>query len=121
MFGGVFGGGGDDQTHPHAGQQAQQAAPDNSPFGRTYQFNIGGGSGSVTFGSFGGGGGGGGGPTGGLDGMFAQFGQPPGQGGRTVGGGGFGPFGPVPEHGGDQGGGLDAYVSFAGSGSILMV
>jgi len=104
MFTGVFGGGGDEQPHPHANQQDQQAAPDNSPFGRTFQFNIGGGSGSVTFGTIGGGGGNGG---------FQPFGQGPGQGprgGRTV--GGFGPFGPVPgsapEHGGDQGGGLDA-------------
>ena len=90
MLGGIFSGllgGGDDQQqpHPHAGQQDTQARQDDTPFGRTYQFNIGGGSGSVTFGTFGGGGG-----------------------GRTVGGGGFGPFGPLPEQGVDQGGGLDA-------------
>ena len=101
MFTGVFGGGGDEQPHPHANQQDQQAGADNTPFGRTFQFNIGGGSGSVTFGTIGGGCGGG----------FQPFGQGPGQGGRggrTLGGGGFGPFGPVPEQGGDQGGGLDA-------------
>jgi len=94
MLGGLLNGllgGGDDQyqnqqqqPHPHAGQQDTQARQDDSPFGRTYQFNIGGGSGSVTFGTFGGGG-----P------------------GRTLGGGGPGP-GPIPGQGGDQGGGLDA-------------
>lgn len=103
MFGGIFGGV-DEQPHPHANQQDQQATPDNT-FGRTFQFNIGGGSGSVTFGNLGAGGGG--------TGMFGTYGQVPGQGPGGVGpgpagGGRFGPFGLVPDHGGDQGGGLDA-------------
>ena len=95
IFGGGGGGGDQQHPHPHAHQQDTQATAGGSndgPFGRTYQFNIGGGSGSVTFGTFGGGGGGGGGARGGM--------------------GPFGPFGPVPGQGatGDQGGGLDAYV-----------
>jgi hypothetical protein len=103
FLGGGTGGGGEDQPHPHANQQDTQARQDDSPFGRTFQFNLGGGSGSLTIGTIGGGAGSNMGP----------FGQMPGQGGfagggRAVGSGMFGPFGPVPGAGGDTGGGLDA-------------
>lgn len=106
LFGGGSGGGSsgsnDRDEHGHARQSEVNATGPGSPgartggaggLGRTYQFNFGGGSGSVTFGTFGGGGGIGG------RGGNGQIGMGP-----------FGPFGGVPGQavGGDQGGGLDA-------------